>query len=104
MPAWDLYHIRSGSHICTGEFRITLSRGKTEGMSGGEDKPANRRQDDSQDPANRLVEEMLRQIGIDILDEPVPERLRRVLRPKGGSDGGNTADERTQRRDDEPSR
>jgi hypothetical protein len=41
------------------------------------DRPAERRaSDDAADP----LEEALRQVGADILDEPVPERLRQVLR------------------------
>lgn len=77
-------------------------------MAGGEDNPAKRSQSGSGGPADRILEEMLRQIGGEILDEPVPEKLRRVLRQKGGSDAKNTAndtrrrDARTQRRDNEP--
>jgi hypothetical protein len=41
------------------------------------DRPASRRaSEDAADP----LDEALRQIGADMLDEPVPERLRQVLR------------------------
>jgi hypothetical protein len=76
-------------------------------MPGAEDDPANRRQGDSREAADHLLEEMLRQIGADILDEDVPERLRRVLRPKTGSDNGARGHPPTRAdgtgRDDEPS-
>jgi hypothetical protein len=76
-------------------------------MPGAEDDPANRRRGDSREPADRILEEMLRQIGADILNEDVPERLRRVLRPKAGSDDGTRGHLPTRGdgtgRDDEPS-
>ena len=82
-------------------------------MPGSEDNPADRHQGDPRESADRMIEEILRQIGVEILDEPVPERLRRVLRPKGGSGDGNTANDsqddppsrgdEPQRRDDDPS-
>lgn len=81
-------------------------------MPGADDKPANRHQNDSRESADRLLEEVLRQIGADILEEPVPEKLRRVLRPKTGSDESTTKAGRDhrksrgagiRRRDDEPS-
>jgi hypothetical protein len=47
------------------------------------DRPANRRaSNNSADP----LDEALRQIGADMLDEPIPERLLQVLRQaRGGS-------------------
>jgi hypothetical protein len=55
-------------------------------MPGAEDSPATRRQSDPQETADRALDEKLRQIGLDILDEPVPEKLRRVLRRQTVSD------------------
>jgi hypothetical protein len=76
-------------------------------MPGAEDDPANRRRGDSRESADHILEEMLRQIGADILNEDVPERLRRVLRPKTGSDNGPPGHPPTRGdgtgRDDEPS-
>lgn len=50
-------------------------------MTYGKDGPSNRRMTDQQDSTDRGIEETLRQIGAEILEEPVPERLRRLLRP-----------------------
>jgi hypothetical protein len=72
-------------------------------MSGAEDNPATRRESEPSSVDDRIFDELLRQIGADILDEPVPERLRRALRPTGGRDDGTTADGRTRGRDDESS-
>jgi hypothetical protein len=69
-------------------------------MPGVEANPASRHQDDPRESADRILGKMLRQIGVDILDEPVPEKLRQVLRPHGAAP---SRDDRTQRRDDEPS-
>ena len=60
-------------------------------MAGDEDNPAMRREIEPSRSGDRILDELLRQIGADILDEPVPERLRGVLRPRGGSNGGTTA-------------
>jgi hypothetical protein len=49
-------------------------------MTRGE-RPASRRASDS---AADPLDEALRQIGADMLDEPVPERLRQVLRQARG--------------------
>ena len=62
------------------------------------DRPASRRaRNDAADP----LDEALRQIGADMLDEPVPERLRQVLRQaRGESEAGpeSTADASNARR------
>jgi hypothetical protein len=81
-------------------------------MPGAEDKPEKQHRSDSQDAGVADLEEVLRQIGNDILHEDVPERLRRVLRPKDGSDDASATDGSrdhpprrggAQRRDGEPS-
>lgn len=61
-------------------------------MAGADDKPGRQRQSDSQDADDGDLEEVLRQIGNDILAEDVPERLRRVLRRMPASDGEADAD------------
>jgi hypothetical protein len=48
------------------------------------DRPApGRARDHAADP----IDEALRQIGADMLDEPVPERLRQILRQARGNSG-----------------
>jgi hypothetical protein len=62
------------------------------------DRPANRRaSNDSVDP----LDEALRQIGADMLDEPIPERLRQVLR---GARGASETHEATGNRREEDRR
>jgi hypothetical protein len=56
-----------------------------------QDKSANRRAVARREPADG-VEEALRQLDAGILSEPVPERLRRVLRPTPGPDQEPTSD------------
>ena len=75
-------------------------------MPGAEDKPEKQRQSDSHDAGDSDLEDVLRRIGSAILEEDVPERLRRVLQPKAESDVEPAADSShggTQRRDGEPS-
>lgn len=81
-------------------------------MPGAEDKPEKQHRSDSPDADVGDLEDLLRQIGSDILAEDVPERLRRVLRRKADSEGEAVADgspdhpaprEGTQGQDGEPS-
>jgi len=68
-------------------------------MTRGE-RPASRRAgNDAADP----LDEALRQIGADMLDEPVPERLRQILRQaQGRSEPGPDATNRGRSQGNEP--
>ena len=60
-------------------------------MAGAEDEDASGRQGEASKAGERLLDKLLRHIGADVLDEPVPDRLRRVLRPGDGPDDGSSA-------------